>query len=118
MNEVCGELVHIHPLCKQSALLQLLAQELQPGLGSRVLLHVFHESIALGMAGELAVDQETPLHVAIGTNQFLKLLDAEGKGQVGDAEQSIRGLELHGDLLATQGMLVESPDGALGLLPV
>lgn len=118
MNEVCGQLVHVHPLCKQSAVLQLLAQELQPGLGSRVLLHVFHEAIALGVAGELAVDQETSLHIAIGTHQFLKLLDAEGKGQVGDAQQSIRGLQLHWDLLATQGMLVEFPDGALGLLPV
>lgn len=80
VNEICGELVHVHPLCKESALLHLLPQKFQSGLGSGVLLHVFHKAVALGMASNFIIDQETPLNIAIGTHKFFKLFQCKWSG--------------------------------------
>lgn len=109
---------HLGPVHVEHARAQLLPQQLRLGPGGRVLLHVLHEAVALGVARGGAVDQEAALQVAEGPHQLLELLLREGAGQVGDAQQRVRGLQLHGDLALSQHVLVQLLDGALCLLAV
>lgn len=109
---------HLSPVHIQHAGAQLLPQQLRLGPGGRVLLHVLHKAVALGVTRGGAVHQEAALQVAEGPHQLLELLLGEGAGQVGDAQQRIRGLQLHGDLPLSQHVLVQFFDGALCLFPV
>lgn len=109
---------HLSPVHVQHAGAQLLPQQLRLGPGGRVLLHVLHKAVALGVARGGAVHQEAALQVAEGPHQLLELLLGEGAGQVGDAQQCVRGLQLHGDLPLSQHVLVQFFDGALCLFPV
>lgn len=94
---VC-EGAHLSPVDIQHAGAQLLSQQLRLGPGSRVLLHVLYEAVALGMPRGGAVHQKTALQVTEGAHQLLKLLLGESTGQVGDAQQSVCWLQLHRDL--------------------
>lgn len=89
---------HFSPVDVQHAGAQLLSQQLRLGPGSRVLLHVLHKAVALGVPRGGAVHQEAALQVTKGPHQLLKLLLGEGAGQVGDAQQSVCWLQLHRDL--------------------
>ena len=114
---VC-EGAHLSPVDIQHAGAQLLSQQLRLGPGSRVLLHVLYEAVALGMPRGGAVHQKTALQVTEGAHKLLKLLLGESTGQVGDAQQSICWLQLHRDLPVPQHMLVEVFDGTLRLFPI
>lgn len=109
---------HLSPVDVKHTGAQLLPQELRFGPGRRVLLHVLHKTVALGMPRGGTVHQEATLQVAEGAHQFLKLLLRECAGQVGDAQQSICRLQLHRDLPVPQHMLVELFDGTLCLFTV
>lgn len=118
MQQRVGEGAHLGPVDVQHARAQLFPQELRLGPGRRVLLHVLHEAVALGVAGGGAADQEAALQVTEGPHQLLKLLLGEGVGQVGDAQQGICGLQLHRDLPVPHRVLVELFNGTLRLLPI
>lgn len=109
---------HLGPVHVQHARAQLLAQQLRLGPGRRVFLHVLHEAVAFGTPRGGAVHQEAALEVAEGPHQLLELLLGEGSRQVGDAQQSVGRLQLHGNLPVPEHVLVELFDGALGLFPV
>lgn len=94
MHQLSGQQTHVHPLSEECRGPQEFAQQLQPRLGRKVLLHVLHKPVAFGVAGDLAVDQKTPLDVSVSADEFLKLFQGERSGQVGDAEQSICWLQL------------------------
>lgn len=64
------------------------------------------------------VHQKAALQVTEGPHQLLELLLGESAGQVGNAQQSICGLQLHRDLPVPQHMLVELFDGTLRLFPI
>lgn len=113
-----GERAHLGPMHIKHARAKLLAQKLRLGARRRVLLHVLHKAIALGVARDRTVHQKAALQVAKGPHEFLELLLAEGAWQVGDAQQRVCGLQLHGDLALAQHMLVELADSMLGLLAI
>lgn len=98
VQELVRERAHLRPVDVQHAGAQLLAQQLRLGPGSGVLLHVLHKAVALGVARGGAVDQKAALQVTEGSHQLLKLLLGEGARQVGDAQQGVGWLQLHGDL--------------------
>ena len=118
VQEGVGERAHLGPVDVQHTRAQLLPQELRLGLGRRVLLHVLHKAVALGVASGGTVDQEAALQVAKRSDQLLELLLTEGVRQVGDAQQSVCGLQLHRNLPVPQQVLVELFDGTLRLLPI
>ena len=93
-------------------------QQLRACAGRRVLLHVFHQAVALGVAAQLAVHQEGALDVPVGADQLLKLLGGEGVGQVGEAEQGVGGLQRHVDQASPDSAVMEGADGILSLVPV
>lgn len=118
MDKIHRQLIDIYPLGKEGKLLQLLAKQFQPGFGSGVLFHVLYEAVALKVAGELAVDQEAALCVPIRPNQFLKLLQGERGGQVGDAQQGIRRLQLNPNFLVPEDVFMEPGNRILCLFSV
>lgn len=65
-----------------------------------------------------AVHQKAALQVAKGSHQLLKLLLCESTGQVCDAKESVRWLQLHRDLPVPQHMLVQVLDGTLRLFSI
>ena len=136
-----AQLVNVHPLHHQRALpllgmshcilnveqraqrgafgtYQWTAQQLRTGPRSRVLLHVFHEAVAFGVAGQLAVHQEGALDVPVGAHQLLQLLGGESVRQVGEAEQRVGGLQGDIDQASPDSAVMEGADGILSLVPV
>lgn len=98
MQQWVREGAHLSPVDIQHAGAQLLSQQFGLGSGCRVLLHVLHKAIALGMPRGGAVHQKAALQVTKGSHQLLKLLLGKSTGQVGDAQQSVCWLQLHRDL--------------------
>ncbi len=98
MQQWVCEGAHLSPVNIQHAGAQLLSQQFRLGSGCRVLLHVLHKAIALGMPSGGAVHQKATFQVTKGSYQLLKLLLGESTGQVGDAQQSVCWLQLHRDL--------------------